>query len=394
MAIAVVGCGIAGLAAARSLARRVDVELFDAGAEPGGHVRTVVADGVALDTGFIVHNVRNYPRLSELLVELGLRTQAAEMSFSVECACGVAWSSRAPWQAGPGLLHEILRFLRAAARDDAGDRTLAQYLQDEGYSRSFAWHYAGPMTAALWSTAPGQALEAPAAFVIDFFRTHGLLGARRHRWRTIVGGSAGYVRRLLEQLDVPVRCGVPVREIRRDAHAVGVTTADGVTRSYDAVVLATHPPQALALLADPSDAERRILGSFTTTRNEVVLHTDARMLPTRTRRRAAWNYHSDCRGVTAPPATVTYSLNRLQRLSGSREYCVTLNRSDEIDASLVLRTYEDHHPRVTFASIGAQAELPALNGVRRTAFAGAWQGYGFHEDGVRAGERAAEALLA
>jgi predicted NAD/FAD-binding protein len=390
--IAVVGTGIAGLGAAYALSRSHAVELFEAGSEAGGHTRTIEHGSLSLDTGFIVHNEVNYPLLVGLFRELGVRTQPSTMSFSVECACGLAWSSRRPWRAGRRLLGEIVRFLRTAQSADVEGKTFDRFLRDEGYSESFRWHYLVPLTSALWSTAPGQALEFPAAHGVQFFRNHGMLGLRRHRWRTVAGGSRAYVRAVLERIGGRVHAGVPVRRLLREGEGIVLTLEDGTSRQFDGVVVATHAPQALALLGDPSADERRVLGAFRTTANQTVLHTDERFLPLRSGDRAAWNYQSPGCGVHAAQPTLTYSLNRLQRLAPDREYCVTLNRTDEIDPQAVIRVFEDTHPQTTFESLAAQAELAGLNGPRRTAFAGAWQGYGFHEDGLASGLRAAAAL--
>ena len=393
MKVAVVGTGSAGLAAAYALSRTHEAELFEALPRPGGHARTVDVDGLRLDTGFIVHNEPNYPELGRLFRELGVATQPSEMSFSMTCGCGLAWSSRRPWRAGPGLLREILRFLRTAGDADAEGKSFDAFLRDEGYSDSFRWHYLVPMTSAIWSTAPGAALDFPAAYGIGFFARHGMLGLRRHRWRTVVGGCSTYVRAVLEQVGGTVHTSRPVRAVARVAGGVEVTTGDGATRRFDGVVLATPAPVALGLLADPSADERRLLGAFATTTNETVLHTDERLLPVRPSDRSSWNAFSPGCGLGADRPAVTYSLNRLQRLvDADREYCVTLNRTDEIDPGKILAVIEDTHPRVTFASLAAQRELASLDGQRATAFCGAWQGYGFHEDGVVSGLRAAAAF--
>ncbi len=392
MRVAVVGGGIAGLGAAHALARRHVVELFDDAERPGGHARTVRVGRHAVDTGFIVYNELNYPRLTRLFRELGVRTQLSPMSFSVECACGVAWSSRRPWRAGPRLLAEILRFLRTADASAGDDRTLDEYLGEEHYSESFRRHYLMPMTAALWSAPPGHCLEMPVSFVFAFFRSHGLLGLRRRRWRTVVGGSRAYVSKLLAGSDVLVHEATPVRVVSRAAGEVTLVTGHGAQQRFDAALLAVSPPSALALLDDPSDDERRLLGAFRTTRNETVLHTDDRFLPRRRGERSAWNYQAPHCGATATLPTVTYSANRLQRLDAGEEYCVTLNRTAEIDPATVIAVHHDEHPQTTLASHAAQVELPDLDGRRRTAFAGAWQGNGFHEDGLVSGLRAAAAL--
>jgi predicted NAD/FAD-binding protein len=248
------------------------------------------------------------------------------------------------------------------------------------------------MVAAVWSAPPGRALEMPAVFVIDFFRNHGLLGLRRHRWRTVVGGSATYVDALVDRAGVAVRRETPVLGVRRDERGVTIVTASGTEHRYDGVVLAVSAVGALEVLDAPSGDEQRLLEVFRTTRNETVLHTDARFLPRRRGDRSAWNYQDlDCNQSGGGP-TLTYSANRLQRLRSPHEYCITLNRTAAIDEGSIVSSFTDEHPRVTIASNGARPRLHRLNGRERTAFAGAWQGNGFHEDGLASGLRAAAAL--
>ncbi len=393
MKIAVVGSGIAGLGAAYVLSRLHEVELFERDDRPGGHTNTVSVGRHELDTGFIVHNERNYPLLTRLFRELDVETQRSEMSFSVSCGCGVEYSGRRPLRAGR-LLGEIVRFLRTARDADYDGRTLAQFARAEGYSAGFSRHYLMPLTAAIWSTAPERALEFPAAAAIRFFDNHSMLGFRRRRWRAVTGGSRTYVDRLLERSGLQLRLGLGVRSLRRDPDGVELVGADGVTRRYDAVVVATHPDQALGLLADPSDEERRLLGAFRFTANDTVLHTDERFLPRREGSRSSWNYQlASCTAAAQPTKpTLTYYLNRLQDLDTPEHFCVTLNRTNEIRHERIIERFSYEHPQVSFESLAAQGELPGLNGVRRTAFAGAWHGHGFHEDGLAAGIRAAAAL--
>ena len=392
MKIAIIGTGIAGLGAAYALSRVHEVELFEANGHAGGHANTVTHEALELDTGFLVHNAENYPNLVRLFRELGVETQPSEMSFSMSCGCGLEWSSRRPWRAGPRLLREILRFLRTAGEADADGKSFDRFLRDEGYSGSFRWHYLVPMTAALWSTAPGDALEFPAASGIEFFRNHSMLGLRRSRWRTVTGGSRVYVRALLDRLGAQVHLAAPVRSLVRTNAGVEVRTADGGVRPFDGAVVATSAPRALALLEDPSLEEYEILSAFETTTNETVLHTDARLLPRRTSDRSSWNYQSPGCGVSAARPSLTYSLNRLQKLDTAAEYCVTLNRTDEIDASTVIRVFDYEHPRMTFASLVAAERARAHGAERQTAFAGAWHGNGFHEDGLASGLLAAAAF--
>ena len=416
MRVAIVGTGIAGLGAAFALQRAGHaVELFEREQRAGGHTHTVTVQeagrSFGVDTGFIVHNERNYPNLVRLLADLGVATQESDMSFSVSCArCGIEWAGKRPFAQPRNalrpsflrMLRDVTRFLREAPRHLADGsvegKTLARYAAERSYSRSFLDHFLVPLTAAIWSTAPERTLDFPAPYALRFFENHGMLGFKRSPWRTVVGGSSTYVEALLDRLGRDrLHLAAPVAAIRRDADGVELTVAaggggGGASRRFDRVVVAVHGSAALALLADPSADERRILGAFGSTRNETVLHTDSRILPRARGARAAWNYHlDDCRSPVARP-TLTYSMNRLQRLDSPLEYQVTLNRSAEIDPAAVIRRIDVEHPLYTFASLAAQAALPLLQGVRHTAFAGAWQGFGFHEDGLAAGLRAAAAF--
>lgn len=399
MRVAVVGSGISGLGAAHLLARAHDVTVFERDPRAGGHTHTIAHDGLALDTGFLVHNTRNYPLLVRLLAELGVRTQESDMSFSVGCAaCGLEYSGRRPFAqrrntASPrfaALLWEIGRWLRTARRSlgeaDYEQHSLQDYLDERGYSHRFRRHFLVPLTSALWSTAPGRALEFPAAYAIRFFDNHGMLGFGRFSWRTVSGGADTYVRAISGRLGPRLRLGLGARSVRRDPDGVELTTDDGERHRFDGVVVATHADQALALLEDPSEEERRLLGSFGYTRNDAVLHTDARLLPRARSARAAWNYRL---GDDGRP-TVTYSLNRLQALGGETEYCVTLN--EEVADEHVIRRLVYEHPLYTVESLRAQRELPALSGRRHTWYAGAHHGNGFHEDGLASGVRVAAEL--
>lgn len=399
MKIAVVGSGISGLGVAHLLRRVHDVTVFERDVRAGGHTHTVAHEGLGLDTGFLVHNTRNYPLLVRLLAELGVRTQESEMSFSVGCAsCGLEYSGRRPFAqrrnaTSPrfgALLWEIGRWLRTARRSlderDYEQHSLEAYLDERAYSRRFRRHFLVPLTSALWSTAPGRALEFPAAYAIRFFDNHGMLGVRRFAWRTVSGGADAYVRALSDGLGSRLRLGLGARSLRRDAGGVELTTDDGERHRFDKIVVATHADQALALLEDPSDDERRLLGAFGYTRNDAVLHTDERLLPQAQSARAAWNYRL---GDDGRP-TVTYSLNRLQALPGETEYCVTLN--EEVADEHVIRRLTYEHPLYTVDSLRAQRELPSLSGRRHTYYAGAHHGNGFHEDGLASGVRAAAEL--
>ena len=392
MRIAIVGGGISGLGAAYLLTRAHDVHVFERDWRPGGHANTVVHDGLALDTGFLVHNTRNYPLLTRLFDELGVGTHESDMSFSVSCSgCGLEYSGRRPFAqhanaARPSflsLLWEMGRWLRTARPEDE-TQSLAEYLDVHGYSQRFRRHFLVPLTSALWSTAPGRALEFPAAYAIRFFANHGMLGLGRFRWRTVTGGSRRYVDAIAARLDDRLRLGEGVRSVRRAPDGVEVRVADRIER-FDHVVLATHADQALALLEDPTPDERRVLGGFAYTRNEAVLHTDSRFLPRTAAARASWNYRL---GDNGRP-TVTYHLNRLQALDAERDYCATLN--EDVPEEHVVGRFIYEHPLYTVATLRAQGELPRLAG-GRTHYAGAYFGNGFHEDGLASGVAVARAL--
>lgn len=399
MKAAIVGSGISGLGAAYLLSRAHDVTVFERDPRAGGHTHTVQHAGRALDTGFLVHNARNYPLLGRLFEELGVETQRSEMSFSVSCdGCGLEYSGRRPL-AQPrnaasarfmGLVWEIGRWLRTAKRSlDEADyerHSLGAYLDEHRYSQGFRRHFLVPLTSALWSTAPGRALEFPAAYAIRFFDNHGMLGFGRFRWRTVSGGSHTYVRAIGERLGPRLRLGLGVRSLRRDLGGVELTDDEGTRHRFDKVVIATHADQALALLEDPSDEERRVLGAFGYTKNEAVLHTDSSRLPRAHAARASWNYRV---GDDGRP-TVTYYLNRLQAIEDETDYCVTLN--EQIDDEHVIRRLVYDHPLFTVDSLAAQSGLRAVSGQRHTHFAGAHHGNGFHEDGLASGVRAAAAL--
>jgi predicted NAD/FAD-binding protein len=265
--LAVIGSGVAGLGAAYVLSRAHDVELFEKDTRAGGHVNTVEHRGLGLDTGFIVHNAPNYPYLSRLFGELGVRVQESEMSFSVACGdCGLEWSGRRPFAQARNVanvrfhrfLLEVTRWLRTAVStlDTSEGLSLGQYVERHGYSERFRSHFLVPLTSALWSTAPERALDFPAAYAIRFFEHHGMLGFGRFRWRTVTGGSRRYVDALLAGLGARAHIGLGARAIARTADGVELTTEDGETRRFDRAVVATHADQALALLADPSDEER------------------------------------------------------------------------------------------------------------------------------------------
>ncbi len=412
--VAVVGGGVSGLTAAWVLQRSADVTLYEADGRLGGHADThdvVRATGgtVAVDTGFIVHNRRTYPTLLRLFAELGVATAPSEMSMSLRCeGCGLEYAGargvKGLFPAAANLrnpaylrmLTEVPRFHRAARAllaVPAGDRnvTLGQFLAVERYSPYFVAHFVKPLVAAVWSCAPGTALAYPARYLFAFLSHHGLLAVTGSPpWRTVVGGSRTYVERVAKEL-TSVATATPVRALRRTSTGVEIVDEGGGLASFDGAVVATHPDQALALLAEPTPAEREVLGAIPYSRNETVLHTDTRLLPRAAGAQASWNYLMAACATDPNEVLVSYDMSRLQSLGGPERYVVTLNGTDRVAAGTVLDRMVYHHPVYTPASVAAQRRLPSLDD-ERVAFAGAYHGWGFHEDGAASGLRAARRL--
>jgi predicted NAD/FAD-binding protein len=398
--VAIVGTGISGLVAARLLHERHEVTVFEAEGRIGGHSHTVdvelEGERHAVDTGFIVYNERTYPHFTRLLDRLGVETQPTDMSFGVSCErTGLEWASRGLGsvfaQRGNLLrpsfhrmLRDVLRFNRESRRLlDQGDEKVAlgDYLCGAGYSAEFVDHYVVPMGAAVWSSSPNDFLRFPAATFVRFFANHGLLDTHPSLpWRVIRGGSSHYVEKLAAPFRHRIRLVCGVRAVRRQRRFVELATAEGVER-YDRVILAVHSDQALRILVDPSGLERAVLRSIRYQANDVVLHTDASLLPRRRRAWASWNYRLP--REAADRVLVTYHMNRLQRLRSRHELLVTLNGGDRIDPARVLGRYVYAHPVFDADAIAAQKRHAQIDGVRRTHFCGAWWGHGFHEDGVR-----------
>jgi uncharacterized protein len=398
MRIAIIGAGVSGLVCAYRLCGEHDVTVFEAEDHPGGHVHTVdvetEAGVVAVDTGFIVFNDRNYPNFERLLGELGVATQPSTMTFGVSDGAGFEYNGASPnglFACRRNLLRptfhrmiaDLVRFnrdARALLRSDR-DPSLREWLADGGYSEGFVEKLIVPQAAAVWSADPRQMWSFPARFLVEFFDNHGVLGfSERPQWKTVVGGSRVYVSSLLSWFAGSLRLSTPVQSVRRVLDGAVVTPVGGEPSHFDAVVIATHSDQALSLLADPSERERSILGAIPYQRNEAVLHTDRSLLPRRRRAWASWNYHLDRveRGVP----TVTYHMNKLQSLRADRELCVTLNRTDAIDPAKIIRKISYSHPVYTREGVAAQARVGEISGHNRTHYCGAYWGWGFHEDGV------------
>jgi uncharacterized protein len=409
MRIAVVGSGIAGLASAWLLSRKHAVTLFESADHFGGHTHThdIERSGTryAIDTGFIVYNRTHYPLLTRLFAELRVATQQTTMSFSVRNETSGLEYNAARLRTlfcqrrnlvSPrflGMLGDLLRFYREAPElltQAAPGPSLGEYLEAHRYGAAFRDEHLVPMAAALWSAPPGRVLCFPAQFVVRFMANHGMLVLRgRPAWRVVCGGSATYVRALRARWHVSERLACPVRGVRREAAGVVVESAAGAER-FDHLVLACHSDQALALLRDPSDAEREVLGAIPYQANDVLLHTDISVLPRDPRAWAAWN-------ALVPRATgracyVSYCMNLLQGLDGPETFVVTLNGADAVRPDTVLRRLRYAHPLYTSGAVAAQRRHAELQGQRRTWFAGAYWGWGFHEDGLRSAVEVCRAL--
>jgi len=409
--IAIVGSGIAGLTCAYLLGRRHDVTVFEADDRIGGHTHTVnvTMDGCdyAIDTGFIVFNDWTYPNFIRLLGQLGVSSRPTEMSFSVtDPDTGLEYNgnnldslfaqrrnlfSPGFW----GMLRDILRFNKQARRDLAeqrisGDTTLDDYLKAGGYGERFILHYIVPMGAAIWSMPMAEMLNFPLQFFVRFFENHGLLSVNnRPQWRVIEGGSSAYIPPLTACFKERIRLNCPVNRIDRNEHGVMIHSPAGIEH-FDKVVLACHSDQALRLLGSPGRAEREILGALPYADNEVVLHTDTRLLPTRKRAWASWNYRLGGAGHTQ--ATVTYDMNILQGIQSDTTFCVSLNQSAGISPSKVLGRFTYAHPQYSLAAVAAQRRWAELDGVQHTHYCGAYWANGFHEDGVVSALRVAAAF--
>jgi hypothetical protein len=415
MRIAIIGSGIAGGAAAYSLATSTShhVTVYERDLRLGGHSATVdiAYDGaaIAVDTGFIVYNEMNYPNLTALFSHLGVATQASEMSFAVSARQGgFEWCGRTHDVANGlfaqrsnllsprylGMLLEVLRFNKQAVQDSKDGvlqgLSLAQYLALRRFSTRFRDDYLIPMGAAIWSMSAQSMLAFPAESFVAFFRNHHLLQWNRPEWRTVVGGSRSYVAKLSEPWRSHARLGSAVTAVERSPTGVTVTDASGVSEHYDQVILASHSDQTLSMLADASDGEKDILGAIGYRDNAVYLHRDPTLMPRRKRAWAAWNVMQG--EDPAADLCVTYWMNALQGIDPARPLFVTLNPPNAPDPALTFARFTYAHPQYTAAAIAAQKRLHEIQGHNRTWFCGAWTRYGFHEDGLVSGIEIAEAL--
>lgn len=399
MRVAVVGSGVSGLLCAHWLHRRHDVTVYESDSRIGGHVNTVRVDlddeTHQVDTGFIVYNRPNYPILTEVFRQLGVATQATEMSFSVSVDGGsleYRGDRRGLW-AQPAnairpsfnrMLADIFRFNRSARglirKAEAGSVSLGELLSQGRFGKNLARYYVVPLGSAIWSADPGQILQMPALTFARFLDNHGFLRVRgRPEWRTVCGGSSTYVERMVTPFRHRVRTSLPVRKVTRDGGTVTVLTKAG-PENFDAVILSVHADQALGLLSDPSRGESKVLGSIRYQLNVATLHTDDAVLPARRRAWASWNTRvpSEPRSVVE----VTYWMNNLQRITSSRALLVSLNLDHRIDHSKILGRWSYSHPVYDQPGDAARSHLDDIQGRRGTWFCGAYAGYGFHEDGA------------
>ncbi len=411
MRIAVIGSGISGMGAAYYLSRKHQVFLFEKEPRLGGHTHTVTVESsrgpLAVDTGFIVHNDRTYPNLVKLFSELGVQTQPSDMSFAVAChRTGFEYSSRGlnGFFAQRSslvrleqyrLLQEILRFNREAPKlldnPAAAAMTLTDVMEQGRYPALFTERYLYPMASAVWSMSTDEIRRFPALTLLRFFDNHGMLGINTHpKWRVIRGGSRNYIGPLIAPYQERIHTDADIGSVARDETGVTLHFRNRPSMRFDQVVFACHGNQILPLLEAPTDAERDVLSRFATSRNEVCLHTDSRLLPKRPQARASWNYM-----LSSDPgagATVTYHMNRLQSLAVPEDYCVTLNASGSIDSAKVLHRLVYYHPLYNSGAVQAQMRWNEISGPNRTHFCGAYWFYGFHEDGLNSALRVARAL--
>jgi predicted NAD/FAD-binding protein len=411
--VAVVGSGISGLSAAWLLSRKLDVTVYESEKRLGGHSNTIMVptkNGVLpVDTGFIVYNERNYPNLVALFEEIGVPTAASNMSFAASLEDGKLEYSGSGLNGLIGqrgnvvrprfwrMMRDIVRFYREAPtllpRLDLNGVTLGEYLDRNDYAPAFIEDHLLPMGAAIWSTTANEMRAYPLLAFVRFFASHGLLSlADRPKWRTVLGGSHEYVRRLSQSFADGIRLGAKVARISRENGRVVITDAAGNADTFTDVVIATHADEAARLLADADCEERELLGAFSYTDNVAVLHSDENLMPKRKRVWSSWNYIGESRNETAQPLCVTYWMNRLQNLDMRHQLFVTLNPTREIAPSKVIGRYSYAHPLFDQRALDAQQQLWRLQGKRNTWFSGAYFGFGFHEDGLQSGLAAAESV--
>ena len=412
--IAVVGGGVAGIAAAYRLQHVHRITLFEKNDYVGGHTHTITIPsgpdaGTPVDTGFIVLNDRTYPLLTRFFSKLDVAIEKSDMSFSyfeeksgfqyASCDVNGLFAQRSNLLAPTywWMLAEILRFNGLVRRFLQANRleslTLGGFLRRFRFSTRFRQHYLYPMVAAIWSAPDVVVDRFPMLTIARFFHNHGLLTVFGHpQWYYVAGGSHTYIKRFMDQFPGEIHTGAPIVSIRRKDNGVALTDAHNIAHPFDCVIIATHADEALGLLADPSDAERRLLGAWQYSVNETYLHTDPAWMPTNPRAWASWNFIRKRTFDAASPVTLTYYMNRLQRLEARTPYLVTLNPFEPINEEKVIAHMNYTHPIFNFESLGTQAALSSLNGVNNSYFCGSYFGYGFHEDAARSGFQVAAAL--
>lgn len=406
--VAVIGTGIAGMGAAYFLRERYDITLYEKNNYPGGHTHTLTIDEdgapVFIDTAFMVYNEITYPNLIRLFKELGVKTKNTDMSFSVQhipsglefCGTGLSglFAQRRNlfnikhWQ----MLLEMDRFNKEAVQilddDTYTNCSLQEYVKEKGYSDDFFYKFLIPISSAVWSTPPDLMLRFPAVTLVRFFKNHGFLGLRGHyQWKTVVEGSQRYREKILAPFKEKILLKTPVKQVRRIGDRVEVVDGSGGRKTFDKVILAGHADETLAMLAEPTRQERELLGRFSYQSNSATLHTDKSVMPKIRRAWSSWNYRVD----RNHPSTV-YWMNNLQHVSKKRDYFISINGGDEIDASKVIWKTEYAHPVFNVEAIKAQKDLPSLNRNGNIYFCGGYFKYGFHEDALTSGLEAARAL--
>lgn len=403
--IAIIGAGISGLGAAWALRKVHDVTIFEKRDRLGGHANTVDIDydgtPIAVDTGFIVYNPLNYPNMVQLFDELEVESHQSDMSFSFALDGDIEWSSNGLTglfaqkrntlrPSYLGMLRDVLRFNRQAQKDlDAGrlnGLVLGDYLNAQGFGARFSRNYLLPMGAAIWSASEEEMRAYPAEAFVKFFQNHRLMHMSRPKWRTVKGGSREYVNKINAQLTDKIHLAEAATGVWRNEFGVTVETGDGQVQAFDEIILACHSDQSRHLVRDLDHNEAELLGAIGYSGNRAVLHGDESLCPQRLSARAAWNY---CRDEANGPASVTYDMNRLQGIDADKPLFVTLNPHREPDPDLVFGEFQYDHPQFNAPALAAQRIFNSIQGVRRTWFAGAWLGYGFHEDGLRSGLRVA-----
>ncbi|TDH36075.1 FAD-dependent oxidoreductase [Pseudohoeflea suaedae] len=410
--VAVIGSGISGASAAWALDRCHDVTLYEAENRPGGHTATVDIDydgkPVSVDTGFIVYNTLNYPNLTAMFEHLEVDTHESDMSFSLSLDqgklewCGDNLASVFAQKRNlfrPSfllMLREIFRFNKLCVTDrEAGHlhaRSIGDYLDWRGFSPGFRNNYLVPMAAAIWSTPAHKMLDFPATHFVNFFDNHRLIHSERPQWRTVSGGSRNYLSKLLAPLGDRLRLSSPVRNVKRDDRGVEITDGRGRTERFDHVILACHTDQALAILDKPTATEAALLPAIPYRPNRVVLHRDPALMPKRRKAWASWNYLRSTNDAADADVAVSYWMNRLQGIDHDCPLFVTLNPDREPDADKVFAEFSYDHPQFGTDAMEIQEGVEAIQGHNATSYAGAWTRYGFHEDGLLSGIKAAERL--